>query len=107
MTVAAIELTQGNLNNNHFYLTSCLSLFPEASIGGKNETVQATLKLTVRPKSGEEVITDIDGTKNIFRKRAWVGKMFKEFNAKVGDLVRIEKVSETVFEVMLVRGGAK
>jgi hypothetical protein len=107
MTVANIVLTQGNLNNNHFYLTSCLSLFPQASIGGKNETVQATLKLTVRPESGEDVITDIDGTKNIFRKRGWVGKMFKEFDAKVGDAVQIVKISESVFGVRVVSGGAK
>ena len=105
--MATILLTKGNLNNNHFYLTSCLSMFPPASIGGKNETEQATLKLKIRPLSGEEVMTDIDGTKNIFRKRGWVGKMFKVSEAKVGDSVQIEKISESVFDVRVVSGVAR
>ena len=104
MTSAGIALTKGNLNNNHFYLTSCLDIFPAASIGGKNSAEQAPLMLTIRPSSGEEVLTDIDGTKNIFRKRGWVGKMFRDFDAEVGDVVHIERISETVFEVLVSQG---
>lgn len=106
MTKARIVLTKGNLNNNHFYLTNCLSLFPAASIGGKSAAEQAPQMLKIRPTSGEEVLTDIDGTKNIFRKRAWVGKMFKDFEAKVGDVVQIHKLSESVFEVQVFHGSA-
>ena len=107
MTKATIVLTKGNINNNHFYLTSCLSLFTPASIGGKNKAEQAKFLLKIQPTSGEAVLTDIDGTKNIFRKRGWVGKMFKDFDAKEGDLVVIEKISESDFKVSVVSGGAR
>lgn len=106
MKKARIVLTKGNINNNHFYLTSCLALFPATSIGGKNATEQAEQMLTIRPTSGEDVLTDIDGTKNIFRKRAWVGKMFKDFEAKAGDIVQIDELSESVFKVQVLHGSA-
>jgi DNA polymerase-3 subunit epsilon len=106
MTVATILLTKGNLNSNHFYLTSCLNMFPPAAIGGKSETEQATLKLKVRPAFGEEVMTDIDGTKNIFRNRGWVGKLFRVSEAKVGEAVQIKKLSEFGIDVRVVSGGA-
>lgn len=107
MTVATILLTKGNLNNNHFYLTNCLSRLPSASIGEKSETQQTTLKLKFRPASGEEVMTDINDTKNTFRKRGWVGKMFKVSEEKISDAVQIEKISESVFDGRVVTGGAK
>jgi DNA polymerase-3 subunit epsilon len=107
MIEATIVLTKGNINNNHFYLTSCLSLFPPASIGGRNKVEQANFFLKIRPTLGEAVLTDIDGTKNIFRKRSWVGKMFKDFDAKEGDRVLIEKISESDFKVSVVSGGAR
>lgn len=91
MNIARIPLTQGNLNNNHFYLTTCLSMFPADSVGGRNQSVQAMRTLRLNPIGGECLETDIDGGKNIFRKRGWVGEMFKRTKAKVGDLVVIQK----------------
>ena len=85
MIGAKIRLTQGNLNNDHFYLTSCLAMFPSDSIGGSNAMEKANRLLKLQPVGGEELETDIDGTKNIFRKRAWVSAMFQRANAKSGD----------------------
>jgi hypothetical protein len=107
MTVATILLTKGNLNDNHFYLKSCMNMFPPVAIGGKNETEQATLKLKVRPAFAEEMMTDVDCTKNIFRTPGWVGKLFKVSEAKVGDAEQIMKLSEFVFDVRVVSGGAR
>lgn len=91
MNIARIPLTQGNINNNHFYLTGCLTFFPADSIGGRNINSEATKKLKLYPIGGEILETDIDGEKNIFRKRGWVAEMFKLTKAKAGDHVVIQK----------------
>lgn len=101
MKQVKIELSKGNLNNNHFYLTSCLWLFPKETIGGANKFAIASRLLTIRPKGGEEVITDIDGTKNIFRKRAWVENLFKRSGAKAGCFVNIIQESEDVYSIWI------
>lgn len=101
MKQVKIELTKGNINNNHFYLTPCLGLFPIDSIGGANKHAIARRLLTIRPKGGEEVVTDIDGTKNIFRKRGWVGELFKRSGAKAGDFVNIIQEAEGVYSIWI------
>ncbi len=101
MNIARIPLTQGNINNNHFYLTGCLSLFPADSVGGRNTNLQALNTLRLLPLGGESVETDIDGEKNIFRKRGWVGEMFKRTKAKAGDHVVIEKHENGAYEICI------
>jgi hypothetical protein len=99
MKSAKIEITQGNLNNNHFYLTSCLSMFPADSIGGGNVKAQARRLLTIQPRGDEQLETDIDGKKNIFRKRKWVGAMFQRATEKPGDYVFIEEQDDGSYEI--------
>lgn len=99
MNIAKIRLTQGNLNNDHFYLTSCLAMFPTDSIGGGNAKSRASRLLQIKPLGGEELETDIDGKKNIFRKRDWVGAMFKRGNATLGDYVFIKKQDNGSYEI--------
>lgn len=102
-----ISITQGNLNNNHFYLTSCLSIFPAESIGGRNKNAQASLLLRLLPDGGEEVITDIDGTKNIFRKRGWVGALFQREKASPRDCVGIVKNDDGTYYIGIVKNGGR
>lgn len=99
MNIAKIQLTQGNLNNNHFRLSSCLGMFPANSIGGGNAKSRASQPLRINPLGGEKLETDIDGEKNIFRKRDWVGAMFRRTNAKAGDFVFIKKQVDGSYEI--------
>lgn len=99
MNVARICLTQGNLNSSHFYLTACLAMFPADSIGGGNAKSRASRLLRVKPLGGESLETDIDGKKNIFRKRDWVAAMFKRANAKCGDYVFIKMQNDGSYEI--------
>lgn len=106
MNTARICLTQGNLNNNHFYLTSCLAMFPADSIGGSNIKTRASRLLQITPRGDEALETDIDGTKNIFRKRGWVGEMFRREDAGLGDLVCIKQSQEGIYEIWLEKSAA-
>lgn len=101
MNIAKIQLTQGNLNNDHFRLSSCLAMFPADSIGGGNAKSRASRLLRINPTGGEKLETDIDGKKNIFRKRDWVGAMFRRTNAKVGDYVVIKKEEDGSYQIGL------
>ncbi len=87
MRYGIIELTQGNLNNDHLYLTSIIGLFPTSSIGGSSEAELAPQLLEVHSGIGEPVATDIAGDKKIFRKRSWVSEFFATHQLKAGDKV--------------------
>ncbi|MBP1144022.1 hypothetical protein JOE33_000945 [Pseudomonas sp. PvP027] len=91
MRYGTIELTQGNLNNDHLYLTSIMGLFPAASVGGSSEANRASQLLEVHSGSGAPVLTDIADDKKIFRKRAWVREFFATHELKVGDSVVVER----------------
>jgi hypothetical protein len=99
MKHAIIELTQGNINNNHLYLSSIIDLFPESSIGGNNEDSAANTKLEIHSGIGEPVLTDIAGDKNIFRKRSWVREFFEVHKLSSGDKVIIENTGPNRFHV--------
>lgn len=105
MTTAKVKLTNGNIKNSHFYLTSCLSMFPTESVGGRNKFEQGRKLLKIKPLGDEEIETDIDGTKNIFRKRGWVTSMFKRANAKQGDHVFLKKHEDGTYHVWVESAG--
>jgi|TARA_R100000687_G_scaffold83605_1_gene87567 DNA polymerase III epsilon subunit-like protein len=96
-------ITNGNLNNNHFYLREVWTAFPEDCIGGANMASAAPCSLTVLWGSGNHVITDLDGKKKLFRKRGWVRGFFTENNAQEGDRVAIHRVNLTTFEVSVLK----
>lgn len=98
MAAQYLTVTQGNLNNNHLYLTKVLDIFPKDVFGGPNESREAPR--TVRVEWGSEVVdTDIDGRKNIFRKRGWVAKFFDENRIQAGDRVLLEQVEPYLYRV--------
>lgn len=91
MEFVEIELTQGNINNDHLYLSSVIEFFPPDSIGGSNDSSLAPRALEVHSGISSPVRTDIVGDKKIFRRRAWVGEFFEVHNLAAGDRVVIEK----------------
>lgn len=103
MRYVKIELTQGNINNDHLYLSSVLEFFPASSVGGANIESQASALLEVHSGINEPVLTDIAGDKKIFRKRSWVKEFFKVHNLKVGDFVIIEHTESNRYHVYPAR----
>src|SRR5438128_205334 len=93
-----LTVTQGNLDNNHLYLTEVLDMFPEDVFGGPDASQAASR--TVRVQWGDEVVeTDIDRTKNIFRKRGWVVRFFDENRVQAGDRVLLEQMEPYLYRV--------
>lgn len=99
MRSAIVQLTEGNINNNHLYLSTIMSLFPADSIGGSNENEMASKTLIVNNGIGEVISTDIAGDKKIFRKRAWVKEFFEAHKLNAGDKIVIEKISSYKFHI--------
>lgn len=97
-------LTQGNINNNHFYLRDIWAAFPADCIGGANASTAAPRSLTVRWGSGDPTVTDLDGKKKLFRKRGWVREFFAQSDARAGDKVMIHTVGKYDYEVSIERG---
>ncbi|HCQ45839.1 MAG TPA: hypothetical protein DIW53_03175 [Achromobacter sp.] len=99
MRSGIIELTQGNLNNDHLYLAAIMELFPAASVGGGSVADQASQLLEVHSGIGAPVFTDIAGDKKIFRRRAWVGEFFAAHRLKAGDWVVVERTGAHRYHV--------
>jgi hypothetical protein len=97
-----LTVTQGNVNNNHLYLTDALDLFPPDVLGGPGRAQAAR---TVRVEwNDESVETDIVRARNIFRSRGWIGKFFAVNGIAAGDQVLLEKIGPYRFRVSKVEG---
>ncbi len=103
MNYRMITLTQGNINNNHLYLTEAWDLIPRDAVGGGNEDDAAPATLEVHFGLGEPVSTDVAGDKKIFRKRAWVGKFFKAHSLSTGSRVVVERTGPYRFHIYPAR----
>ena len=79
--IQKIQINQANIDHDHFYLSSCIDFFPIDAIGGSNASEKAKKEILISLPFGEDVLTDIAGDKKIFRKRAWIGKLYKHSNA--------------------------
>jgi DNA polymerase-3 subunit epsilon len=102
VNIGRTKLTQGNINNGHFYLRSFISLFPANAIGGTNKT-ELGCPILVQLGNAEPIQTDIPSDKLMFRARGPVRKFFAESNAVPGDEVLVERIAEREFKVSLVR----
>ena len=89
-SVCRVPLTNGNVNNHHFYLRSCAHLIPDGGVGGKNKS-EAGASFTVTFDPGMTVETDVDGAKMILRDRSGVRDFFKRSGAAAGDDVILER----------------
>lgn len=90
-----IRLTQGNLNNNHVYLSRHLAFFPADAIGDANKAAGTGRPLTLHFDGlSAATETDIDPNHKIFRVRGsrW-SEFFQHHNLKAGDRVVIEQTA--------------
>ena len=92
-----VEVTGGNVRNAHIYLREALGFFPKDSIGGSH-VGEAAKPITVR-FTGEEIQTDIDGTKAFFRDRASTKRFFEREHVEEGDLVLIEREASRLYSI--------
>jgi hypothetical protein len=110
---AVIPLTAGNIKNNHFYLRSILSFFPDAAIGGSDASQASRELLTIvyRPGPPGPSRTDIAGPNRasrekrsshyFFRERTPIREFFARSGAEEGDEVVIERKGPTEYVVTL------
>jgi len=95
-----VKLSQGNINQGHFYLPRGIDLFPTDAVGGKNKSEMAKAFEVVFSGTGEVVQTDIDGDKSLFRSARGESKRFIEKNKlTAGDIIYITKTGERQFTV--------
>lgn len=99
MYSATLQITQGNLDHHHLYLTKIMDLFPRSSIGGGSKATRAHRLLKLRPHGLDPVLTDIDGDKKIFRSRGWVRKFFALHRIVAGDKVVVRCLGVDEFRI--------
>lgn len=106
-----IAVTEGNLRNNHLYITGCHDFFPEECYGQSNVKKGAGRKLTLLveglPSPVETDIARDTGNgppRNFFRKRAWVGKFFKQHQLHEGDLIALERLDPFTYRIRPHKG---
>jgi hypothetical protein len=96
-----LTITQGNINNNHIYLTEVMHIFPEDALGGHDELHAAPR--TVRVLCGSEAVdTDIVREKHIFRRRDWVRRFFEASRVEAGDRVYLEQLEPYLYRLSKV-----
>lgn len=103
MRYGIIELTQGNIDNDHLYLSSIYDMFPAGAIGGGSGSDVAKQLLEVHSGIGAPVMTDIAGDKKIFRRRAWVAEFFSVHDLGAGDSIAIEETGPNRYHVYPLR----
>ena len=96
MNYIQIELTQGNINQGHFYLDDCRQFFPSECLGGKNKSLAGKPLTVVFDGTGETVSTDIDATKRLFRVARGQSKRFlKHYELTAGDSIYVVNSDQT------------
>ncbi len=101
MKFVEVTLSQGNINQGHFYLPKGTDLFPSDAIGGKNKSEMAKLLEVVFHSTGEIVHTDIDGEKSLFRLARGESRRFIEkHKLTAGDKIYVMKTGDRKFSVL-------
>lgn len=100
MKYAEVLLSQGNINQGHFYLPKGTDLFPTDALGGKNKSEMAKPLEVVFTGTGEVVLTDIDAEKSLFRSARGESQRFIEkHKLTAGEIIYITKTGERQFSV--------
>lgn len=100
---AEVEITEGNIEPDHFYMRAFVDRFPNDLVGGSNRR-NAVPRMALVDWGGSVLTeTDIDGKKEFFRSRGWVREFFAMTAAKAGDMVRVEETAPYCYRVSLKR----
>jgi len=91
-----LRVTQGNLDNNHLYLTEAIDLFP-ADVQGGPTAAQAGRSVSVH-WDDQFVETDIV-RRRIFRRRGWLRRFFASNRITAGDRVLLEQIEPYVYRL--------
>jgi hypothetical protein len=95
-----VELSGGNIRNDHINLRGTLGMFPDDSLGGSNKSASAK---PIRLQFGKESVeTDIDEGKAIFRERSAVKRFFLSESVVESDLILIEKLESRSYRLSKV-----
>jgi hypothetical protein len=96
-----IEVTQGNLNNNHLYLRRHLDFFPVDAVGPANSDDGHGRLLTLYFEGLEDpVTTDIAGGNKLYlRDRASWCQFYAKHRLRAGDRVTIERTGEYEYAI--------
>ncbi len=101
-----IAVTEGNLRNNHLYITGSHDFFPRECYGESSEKKGMGTKLTLLVEGLKRPVeTDIARSsgsgqpRNFFRRRAWVGEFLKQHHLHAGDLIAFEKIDPFTYQV--------
>jgi hypothetical protein len=102
--IAQTQLTEGNIQNHHFYLRGYVHRFPSDLVGGPNKTEKAGKEAAVDWGGASPVLTDIDGEKQFFRARGWIKQFFEITGACAGDWVLVEETGPYRYRASLKKG---
>lgn len=94
-------LTQGNIDHNHIYLREFFDRFPRDAVGGSNKAARASRHISIMWEGGPLVVTDLDGSKGLFRARGWIGYFFRYNRARAGDRVIVEEDAPYSYRVRI------
>jgi DNA polymerase-3 subunit epsilon len=96
------QITEGNIRHDHIYLRSFIEKFPADAIGGSNHATAAHREVTLHWGNPAPVLTDLDGTKKMFRKRGWTREFFERNQVRPGDRVAIFESGPYQYRVEVV-----
>ena len=100
MTGLPVNVTQGNLNNGHFYIRRDCDFFPSSTWGGKDASQQGQPVVLEFDGTGERVNTDIDGSKRIFRNaRGQIKRFFEYHDVTAQTTIYVVKLGEGHYRV--------
>ena len=95
-----IVVTQGNINNGHFYIPRDSSIFPQDSWGGGNKDDLGICFNFSFHGIDKSIDTDIDGKKRIVRfARGLLRQFYIANDINSGDFIRIKKLNDFSFKV--------
>ena len=105
--IGTTQITQGNIDHKHIYLRRFFESFPADAIGGSNRACAAPREISIDWGGDSVVMTDLDGTKKLFRKRGWIREFFERYGVRAGDDVIVEEIAPYSYRVSPRKGSSR